>query len=73
VDGEDEVVEVAKNTAETMEKFIFVQKKDNWTNKQKQSQLRVEQILSAVAASHLKTGKPRKSKKLTSKKVQPPK
>jgi hypothetical protein len=29
VDGEDEVVEVAKNTAETMEKFIFVQKKDN--------------------------------------------
>jgi hypothetical protein len=73
VDGEDEVVEVAKNTAETMEKFTLVQEKDNWTNKQKQSQLRVEQILSAVAASHLKTGKPRNSKKLTSKKVQRPK
>ncbi len=29
VDGEDEVVEVAKNTAETMEKFTLVQEKDN--------------------------------------------
>jgi hypothetical protein len=29
VDGEYEVVEVAKNTAETMEKFTLVQKKDN--------------------------------------------
>jgi hypothetical protein len=69
----DEVVEVAEKTAETMEEFTLVQKKNKQTNQQKQSQLRVEQILSAVAASHLGTGKPGRPKKLTTKKVQPPK
>jgi hypothetical protein len=71
---EDEVVEVGGKTAETMEEFKLVQKKDKRTNQQKQSQLRVEQILSAIAASHFGTGKPGRPKKLlTTKKVQPPK
>jgi hypothetical protein len=70
---EDEVVEVGEKTAETLEEFTLVQKKDKRTNQQKQSQMRVEQILSAVAASHLGTGKPGRPKKLTTKKAQPPK
>ena len=60
-------------TAETTAGFTLVEKTDKRKNQNKNTQLSVEQILSAVAASHLGTGKPGRPRKLTTKKTQPPK
>jgi hypothetical protein len=70
---EDEVVVLGEKTSEATQEFMIVEKKVKKKIQQKQTQLSVQQILSAVAASQIGTGRPRRPRKLTAKKAQPPK